>query len=82
MYNLINDIKTIIANNITDTDLIRTNLPKGFHVLASTCFWHKCNFSAIIKYKGEEFYCRYNDKTKEVIVEKSRNYSFEQAKLV
>lgn len=66
---MIDKIKQIIKENLTDTDLPRTKLPRGFNILAIAGFWVKENFSAIIKYKGQRYYTCFDHTLKDIKVE-------------
>ena len=62
------NLKNIIKNNLTNTD-IKINLRKT-KILAKTCFWVKENFSAIIRHNGIKFYCFFDRKINDVIIER------------
>jgi hypothetical protein len=63
METRINQIGSILEYALTDTDINQKLLPRGFRILAMTCFWHKCNFSAIVQYRGREYYCHWKNNT-------------------
>lgn len=61
-----NHLKELLKINITDTHLKSF---KGLKIHAIPCFWNKCNFSAIITYYGNKYYCYYCNKLSDFVIE-------------
>lgn len=61
-------LKNIIKNNLTNTNLNIGHI-KNTVILSMTCFWSKCNFSAIIRYRGVKYYCYYDNTKNDIVIE-------------
>lgn len=60
-----NHLKKLLEINVTDTGI---NIFKGLSILAMSCFWSKCNFSAILEYYGNKYYCYYDNTLKDFVI--------------
>ena len=61
-----NILKQLIKSNLTNTNL---NKIRGVRILAMTCFWSKCNFSAILTYYNTKYYCYYDNSINDLVIE-------------
>ena len=59
-------LKRNIENNLTNTTLKHF---KGLKFYSMTCFWSKCNFSAILGYYGKKYYCYYDNEINDIIIQ-------------
>jgi predicted metal-dependent hydrolase len=68
----IKEVKKILEKNLTKTDLLTENLPRGFRVLAMSIFWDKCNFSGIIRFRRQKFYAFFDNTLQKICVQYAR----------